>query len=99
MPFQPGNKHGKGRPEGSHNKATRNLLNFNVWLGIIEENLESLDPEKKILAAQWVLTQMFPKLPSVPSTPEESVANATTEANLKESLKNGEVQKADVANA
>ena len=64
----------KGRPEGSRNK---NYLDASHWLGLAHEIVQTeQEPEKKFGIVKWATELIMAKVPALPATPGDSVANA-----------------------
>ncbi len=73
-----------GRPQGSKNKS---YLDASHWLGLASEVAEGeKDPEKKMSIIRWASELIMQKVPQLPATPGESVANAVEAHLLLKSL-------------
>lgn len=73
MPFKKGQPPGPGRPEGSKNK---NFLVPSMWLELLWNDIQNVDPESRWPKIKWVVEQMMPKVPGIAATPGDSVNNA-----------------------
>lgn len=63
-----------GRPKGAKNK---NYLDVSHWLGRADEIMQTEEtPEKKFVIAKWATELIMTKVPALPATPGDSVANA-----------------------
>jgi len=64
----------KGRPEGSKNKS---YLDASHWLQRADEIAQSEETsEKKFVIVKWATELIMAKVPALPATPGDSVANA-----------------------
>lgn len=93
--FLTGNQFGKGRPEGSQNKATKDLRQFftdfvNDNRDKIKEDFDMLEPKDRLKFLSDIAKFVLPSLksvevsaPEINMTPEE---RATRIAHLKEKL-------------
>lgn len=72
--FSKGNKLGKGRPEGSKNKS---YLDASHWLQRADEELQKEESaDKRAGLIKWATELIMAKVPALPATPGDSVANA-----------------------
>ena len=73
MAFKKGDPPGPGRPEGSKNK---NYMVPSMWLELIWDAIQTMEPSDQIPVAKWAVEQMMPKVPVLPATPGDSTHNA-----------------------
>lgn len=93
--FKPGNA---GRPKGSKN---RNYVDASFWLSLAYDVArETDDHEKRMAIIKWAVELIASRVPMIPSTPADSVANAlAVQKAADEFVKNLEAQPVDAGTA
>lgn len=80
-----------GRKPGTVNKDTQNYLDFQLWFKQIKQDLEFLEPEKRIEISIRVVDKLFSKVQVLPSTPQESAENAQIRQEMIDALEQGKI--------